>query len=725
MSNVPRAGYGASLLAITGGIVVAAGVAVVTLLRAEPVLQVNVFGIAGEAGRARGAAAEIRPRGPAIALGRFPGDLGIPLAFRAPVGPAGPAVAYAGWTTLGLDPLESTQLDRARRLAQAQPQAAVALYDSILAAQPGNDAVAVERARVLSWSGNTLAAGEALAAVAERRGDPALRVEAARNLYWAARYERADELLDAAPVPAALALRDTVRAADAPSAERARRWVSQRGGAMENTALARALVRERHPAASLAAYRTALRLGARDSLRLEMASAALEADSPSVAAVALGGWLERHPADRATRLQRARALAWAKDYPAASAEYARVLEGRDDAAVRYELAEAQTWAGDSLGARASLERVLGAEPRNARAWRLLGDLDRWAGRWSASLASYERAQAIDPSLEGIGEAVAEDRAGVLRLRQARVAGIPAATARAEGMGDSEGFRYSALEGVRAWVREEDLATLAVRARVERVAGAGPANQGGEGVAVGVDASRPVSRTLRASASAGAEAIEGDVRPALAAQLAWSGQGGAAAALRVVTEPAVRRTATAAAVEAGVVSSRVEASGAARVGGVTVDGAATAERLGARAGSTERVDASVAATRALTPALRVSLSASGLTTRGASPVVEGRTLYWSPRAYLQAQAGAALRHRVSQALELEVRAAPGVAWVDERAAAQRFGGGGLLPALSAGGEARYGTGAWGVVGAVDWSGVGVDGYRSTTVRLGATRAVKVR
>jgi hypothetical protein len=368
--------------------------------------------------------------------------------------------------------------------------------------------------------------------------------------------------------------------------------------------------------------------------------------------------------------------------------------------------------------------VLAADPRSARAHRLLGDLDRWAGRWALSLASYERARSLDPALEGIDAAIAEDREGMRRERAARVAGIPAAAGRVEGMSDSEGFRWSAVEATRQWASEDDGSTLALRARTERVSADGPG--GGQGIALAVEAMRPLSPRLRASAALGAEAIADRVQPTAAAQVAWADTDGTSAALRVVREPAVRRTATAAAAEAGVVSSRVEATGALPLDGVVVDGAFSAERLGADAGSTDRLEASASATRALSPALRVSLSASALTTSGAAPLVGGRTLYWSPRRYLQAQLGAALRRRVSTAVEVELRAAPGVAWVDERTTAgRRFAGQGLLPAVGLGGEVRYGTPAWAVAGSVDWSAVGAHGYRAAGARVYVTRAIGVR
>jgi hypothetical protein len=237
--------------------------------------------------------------------------------------------------------------------------------------------------------------------------------------------------------------------------------------------------------------------------------------------------------------------------------------------------------------------------------------------------------------------------------------------------------------------------------------------------------RPLSPRLRASASLGAEAIADRVHPTAMAQAAYADTSGAYAALRVAREPAVRRTATAAAVDAGVVSSRLEATGALPVRGLVLDAGVAAERLSADAGSTDRLEASAAATRELRPGLRLSLSASALTTTGAAPQVGGRTLYWSPRRYLQAQLGASMRRRVSEEVEVELRAAPGVAWVDERTAGQRFDGGGLLPAAALGGEVRYGTAAWAVAGSVDWSGVGLHGYRAAAARVYLTRAIGVR
>ncbi|HEU4562354.1 MAG TPA: tetratricopeptide repeat protein [Longimicrobium sp.] len=759
MKSTRRSGYGVSLVAMAVLILALAGVSVARLLRVDPALQVDVFGIAGGGGKARGAADDIRPTGPAVGMGRLPADLGLPTAFRFGTAPATFAAAPApvpGWTTLGLGAGESGMLGRARVLAgQGQAQAALAVYDSVLSREPANDEVAVERARVLSWSGRTAAAGEVLATVARRRGDAALRVEAARNFYWAGDADRADDLLDedespelasagetepsagsgraAAPAtttPAvrrplpstALALRDSIRSVANPSVARARRWVRQRNGAMENLALARAWVRERRPAASLAPFRTAIRLGGRDSLQLEMASAALQADSPAVAAAAFGEWLERHPADRETRLMRARALAWARSYPAAAREYARVLDGRDDPAVRYELGEALAWAGDTSAARVNLEHVVSADPRNARAHRLLGDLDRWSGRWTPSLARYTRARELDPSLEGVDAAMAEAREGLRRERELRVAGIPDASVRVDGIGDSEGFRRVSVEGTRQWVNVDDGSTLAVRARTDRMSAVEPGAE--QGVAVSAEAATSLG-PVRATGGVGVDAFAGHVLPTALAAVSYAGEDGTAAALRIIREGAVRRTATAASVDAGVVSSRLEASGATPLAGVTVEAAAGAERLTSDAGSTDRLEASVAATRAVTEELRLSLSASGMTTSAAAPVVEGRTLYWSPRRYVQMQLAAALRRRVTRSVEVEVRAAPGLAWVQERAGDRRFNTSGTLPALALGSEVRYGTGAWSLNGAADFSAVGTAGYRAASVRVYMSRAVRVR
>src|SRR3954469_3050059 len=105
MRSAPRAGYGAVLVLLAGAILAGTGAAVATLLRVDPALQVNVFGIAGRADRARNGAADVRPIGAGLARGRTPADLGLPLAFRYPTGPSGPVGPggpYPEWTTLGL-----------------------------------------------------------------------------------------------------------------------------------------------------------------------------------------------------------------------------------------------------------------------------------------------------------------------------------------------------------------------------------------------------------------------------------------------------------------------------------------------------------------------------------------------------------------------------------------------------------------------------------------------
>ena len=70
MRTARRSGYGVSLVLMAVLMLALAGVAVARLLRVEPALQVNVFGIAGGGAKARDAAADIRAAGPAVGRGR-------------------------------------------------------------------------------------------------------------------------------------------------------------------------------------------------------------------------------------------------------------------------------------------------------------------------------------------------------------------------------------------------------------------------------------------------------------------------------------------------------------------------------------------------------------------------------------------------------------------------------------------------------------------------------
>src|SRR3954468_19830775 len=101
MSPETPPGYGTRLALLVGAMLLAAGVAVVTLLRVDPALQVRVFGVAGHDAVARSAAPDIRAEG-GLAQGLLPADLGYAMRLRPAGGHPWDGV-IPQWTTLGLD----------------------------------------------------------------------------------------------------------------------------------------------------------------------------------------------------------------------------------------------------------------------------------------------------------------------------------------------------------------------------------------------------------------------------------------------------------------------------------------------------------------------------------------------------------------------------------------------------------------------------------------------
>jgi Tfp pilus assembly protein PilF len=727
---VPRRRYGASLALWVVALLALGGGSVAVLLRVKPALDVVVFGNARAEARAAGAA-DIRPGAlTGLRRGRM-GDLLLAdlLADRTP--------PYAGWTTLGLDVRESALLGQARRLAAAgRWTPALTLYDQLSTAHPRLDVVGLERARVLSWSGDAAGAGAALAAIAERRpGDAALRLEAARDYWWASRAEEADSLageaLRIAPADtAARALRSTVRRQAQPSLATATRWWRQNDGPTENLQLARALEREKRYAASLGHFRAALRdPAAPDSLPLELASAALSADSLGVAAEAYARWLRSHPRDRATRLSLAHARLWAQDYAGAIPVYEELLAQRDDPALRVELAQAQVWSGREADAEGNLRSLVAADTGNAGAYRMLGDLARWRGDWPAAASAYRRAQRLDPRQADLGVAIAE---ADVRAAEAARRGVPLPTGEGrlavESFGDNLDFRWTTVRGTRHW--EARWGTL--DAAVERETGSGLAGVAGadddaSGYGVSVRAGRPLRGAWTASVEGGGRTYPGERSFATwGAALRREQPDGRGAAVEYVRAPAFQRTATFAALRAGAVSDLLRVSAGRRLGGWNAWAQAEAERLHASAGTTGRLAATAALTRPMGAGWEAVASVGAVTTGGDTPTLpDGRALWWTPAWYVEPEAGVAYRRRIGSAWTAGARATPGWAWVRERGAALRRFPSSSFPTLGLGVDAAFRTGRWSADGGAAWSGSLGSGYRSLGVTLGGAYALEVR
>ncbi|HUE96491.1 MAG TPA: hypothetical protein VMN39_07510, partial [Longimicrobiaceae bacterium] len=226
-------------------------------------------------------------------------------------------------------------LELARKLAgeRAWPQA-IAIYDRLHAAQPEAQPLAIERARVLAWSGDPRAAAAALGrALGNDATDPELRLEQANFLWWAADFARADSvvgLVAGMPAVAAAAdsLRTRIRQGAEPDVPLAEEWLRSRPTALEHLLLARALARGGRGAEAVPHYRAAQRMGsASDEITLEVAAVAAGADSLAAASEALARYLNSHPGDAPNRLQLARYFAWSGRTDEARREYAVLLMG--------------------------------------------------------------------------------------------------------------------------------------------------------------------------------------------------------------------------------------------------------------------------------------------------------------------------------------------------------------------------------------------------------------
>jgi tetratricopeptide (TPR) repeat protein len=713
--------YDVGVVVLVASLLVLSATALVVIFRGEGAFPVRVFGSAEEGMRDEVQPAAMRP--PEAAPVRR-GGLGEVTRLRWLSGGEPPPPSAVGVGTPGL-------LDRARDWAGREEwERAIPAYERLVRERPGDTQVRVERARALAWAGQTLEGAQALARVAaERPADRALRVEAARFYWWAGRTAEADSLLAEAAARGALdaeelALRREIRGAMTPDAATAERWLREEDGTQARLRLARALVGEREFERAIAAYRAALATGGvPDSVRLELASAALAADSAAVAVDALRAFLVSRPDHRDARVNLARALGWSQRWEEAVAEFEVLLAGGDDAALRYELGQLHRWAGRHETAERELRRAAVADPLHAPTFRALGDLARWRGEWEMALASYHHAALLDPQLPGVSTAIEETRHG---YRQARLAAAPfeidRCTVGVESYADNQGFRRLTTSAGRSWTPTWGVLNVVVQQdlsggyALERQR----AEIGGYGVlAEGITRPR---RGVSFNALLGLHAFGGGgTTPTWGAGVDFAELARAAVSLRYVHQPAFRRASSLAALEAGVTSDAVRATVSRPIGAASAWAQLEAERLGSPLGSSERLTGSLSLSRPLSERWSLGLSAHGLTTTAGAPVLPGwGTLYWSPELYLATSLNVTYRAPLDDRWSLAATLRPGYAWVRERAGEERRFEAARTPTLGLGADVGFQSGRWNVGAGLDWGGaVGTRGYRATTIQLRGT------
>ncbi len=609
-------------------------------------------------------------------------------------------------------------------------------YDALLRAHPDDDALAIERARVLAWSGHPDLAADALVPVLEGRPrDAALQFERGQFLWWSGATWAADSALSRAlalnpSLETARALRRDVRRSVAPSVAVARGWLEDDPTPSAELTLARALAREERYAEALPVYRAAMtaaaaRAAPADSVRLEAVDVAIAADSLDLAARVLVAYLRTHPDDAGARLRLARVYTWAERPDSAVAEYTRLLRRSDDPQLRLERATVLTTTSEWPRARPDLLAVVAARPRDAKALKLLGDVARWDGAWQEALDLYRRAQAVEPDLAGVAVGIsdAEHMLAVVAESRDTVAVRPrvAWSVNGEAFGDSEEFRW-----------------YETTARWGRILGAGP----GSGV-VGLSAAQGFSQGARLGAGspevtgwglgawgriaagrdvvlsgeAGLRAFSGvGAVPSLAASIALAHSYPTRLELNAAYGPAVRRVATAAALEADVRSARLQAVaehyGAAW--GVASD--VEYEHLSSYLGGTNRVAGSVTVQRLLARGFYGVAGLGFVSADVASPLLPGwGSLYWTPEYYVAPQVGIRLERPLNEAVHATLRVNPGYAFVRERPGSEIRFDRERVPFLGAGLDVIYSPASYDFGVSADWSGALDAGYRAAALR----------
>ena len=566
------------------------------------------------------------------------------------------------------------------RAAAGDWAGAMALYEELLHEEPGDVELLSEYAEMATWAERyDLAIRLYARLIALTPDDPQLLLQWARVLYWADRPNLAAEVLRR--VPTDVAGVDSLAAAIAAalpappyqppplSPLQVARDLAMRGAADSALAIYRSLLAEDAPS---------------DSLLLEMADVyQFRADAPDRALATLQLYLARHPDDQVVRLRIARTLAWSDQ---------------------------------TAAAEATADSIVGAEPWNASAWALLGDMYRWRDDLRGARQAYQRALALDPAEPQAREGLrALDAQVSSRLA---VRGTIGPIGRFDYFADSD--EYSSARVRAGWSTGAPRTRLGAELELEQLGG--------------YDLSGAPSDLVTASALATAEHwwLEGDLRgtaalgvwgaeqgtafePLVAFSLEAPNWGGAFYRFAYRHEPAYRSVNT---LSAAVADLRLDAAELEHYRTLSGRWSLSASAgLGYYSGAGDNLRPGAAATLLFRPDDRWSLGyqtlALGYT--APSPSAGGRRLYWDPRFYWLNAAVVGWSGEPWPNWELDARATSGLAWTDERDS------GSSLPfQFGATLDARRHWGVWTLAGRAGFGQARTDGYRSFTFDLALSR-----
>jgi hypothetical protein len=430
-------------------------------------------------------------------------------------------------------------------------------------------------------------------------------------------------------------------------------------------------------------------------------------------------YLAFHPNDAPAVLQVARSYAWRGDYADALRNYQRLAW--TDPALRLEVAQVLLWSGDQPAAERELRAVVAADPRQAVALKLLGDLALWRGDWTAASTAYARAYAVDPSVEGLAEGIASASRGVEMARLASL-GRPALNGYGtalEAFGDNQRFRWLTLGATRAFTGAGAAFSATVRQHVIEGSPTGALSRN-PGASARLTAAFDLRDRVRLDLLGGVERF-GAVGSfgVFGAGVTLTPSPRAQYAVEFRHEPAAPRLATFSALQARATSDVLAVSASASRGGWSGAVRGERERVASAVGSAFRSGVNATVTRTLSPRLAASLGLTAQSVDRASPVLPGwGPVMWAPDSYVEPSLGLSWRAPVTSAWSAEAGVQLGYGFVRERAGLQRFTGNGI-PTGALSGDLRYQKGEWSVSAGASYGGALRKGYRAGTLRAQAT------
>jgi tetratricopeptide (TPR) repeat protein len=575
-------------------------------------------------------------------------------------------------------------------------------YEHLADRTPDDPSLALERARALAWAARYPESAAILEAyLAAEPDEPEIRLELARILFWSGRVEDAEAVIALVPEESivalsAEALRDDITAANTPPPPVPVEVVE------------------------LSLFEQALREAANERY--------------ATAAELLRRALEERPDDPQVMLAYADILQFQLGELETVREVLTALEEVQEPTptLRMRLVELAVWTGRNEEAAVRLEallRDLQARPARvptdstftdadlAAALALRGDLYRWEGQRTQAGALYERALAVDPTLESAlsGFAALEVEIDELVHREE----VPRLGTAVYSFSDSDDFTRLdlGLEGVVLdgwWV-------WTARSGLRWLRGVDPL--GGSATERGLFAELEAARwwrwgTLKTGLRLGIEEVRPDGTDlSLGAFAHWSNLGGFRTDLRFDHGPAYPLTVTLQSALARVERERLAFALARQLAGdwsLSLSGDASWLRMpeSEGAGST-RLEMGAAVLRDLGGGLTMGFNARALAYTESAPILGGRRLFWDPESVLSSGAYALWTSQREGPWQIRALVNPSLALIRERALSGADG----VPHLAAeAGLARVDSRIRATLDAFYYQGR-FEGYRAYGVRLG--------